>query len=215
MIEPGTELIVAKGGKAGKCNTKSRLATAGLPGEQKRLSLELKLVSDIALIGYPNSGKSTFLTQISSARPKIASYPFTTTSPILASLQFDDFTEPETLVIVEIPGLIKGSSQSKGLGSDFLRHAERAKVFIHLIDLGQHENRSPLSDYENLNQELKNYSDQIFKKQQILVATKIDLPGSENNFKKLKTSLNKKIYPVSALDGTGIKELLLVLKKLF
>lgn len=215
LIQPDTELIVAKGGKAGRGNTKSRLATVGLPGEQKRLFLELKLVCDIALIGYPNSGKSTFLAQICSARPKIASYPFTTTFPFLASLQFDDFTEPETLAMVEIPGLTKGSSQGRGLGLDFLRHAERARVFIHLIDLAQHENRSPLTDYDNLNQELKNYSDQIAKKQQVLVANKIDLPGAEDSLAKFCAQTGKKVYPISALTGTGIEELLDHLRSFF
>ena len=209
LKESGEESVVAKGGEGGKGNTGTKIATDGLPGEERHLSLELRLVVDIGIIGYPNCGKSTFLTRISSAKPKIATYPFTTVSPFLAALEFSDFEEPHSLVLVEIPGLIKGSHQGKGLGAQFLRHAERAKVLIHLIDMAAHQKgRDPVEDYCNLNQELEFYSAKLAQKFQILVANKMDLPEAKSNFSNFSSKVKKKIYPVSALLGTGIEELL-------
>ena len=215
LIEPDAELVVARGGQAGKGNTRTTLATAGLPAEEKRLSLELKLVADIALVGYPNCGKSTFLSKISSARPKIAAYPFTTTSPYLATLQFSDFEQPDSLAIVEIPGLIKGSDQGKGLGTQFLRHAERAKMFIHLIDMAAQETRNPFEDFQALNYELKLRNPALLDKPQILVANKMDLPEAKPNLKKFIAQLRQKVYPVSALKAEGYEELLNDIKRYF
>jgi len=215
LIEPEAELAVARGGQPGKGNTRNALATAGLPAEEKHLSLELKFVADVALVGYPNCGKSTLLSKISSARPKIAAYPFTTTSPYLATLQFSDFEQPDSLAIVEIPGLIKGSGQGKGLGAQFLRHAERAKVFIHLIDMAAQEARDPFEDFQALNHELKLYNQALLDKPQILVANKMELPEAKVNLKKFTAQLRQRVYPVSALEAEGHEELLDVLKKYF
>lgn len=208
LAESDETLLAARGGEGGKGNTKIKLATDGSSGEEKHLLLELKLVADIALVGYPNAGKSTFLTKVSSARPKIDSYPFTTVSPILGVLKFSDFEEPSALSIVEIPGLIKGSGEGKGLGAQFLRHAERTKVLIHLIDMGAQEGRNSLQDYQNLNQELKSYSQKLFNKPQILVANKMDLPNAENNLRGFCAKVKKSIYPISAKEGRGIEQLL-------
>ena len=215
LAESDEELVAARGGEGGKGNTKIKSATVGSSGEEKHLSLELKLVSDIALVGYPNAGKSTFLTKISSARPKIGSYPFTTVSPILGVLEFSDFEEPSALSIVEIPALIKGSGEGRGLGAQFLRHTERAKLLIHLIDMGAQEGRDPFQDYQNLNQELKFYSQKLFNKLQILVANKMDLPNAEINLRDFSAKVKKKIYPISAMAAKGIKELLDVLRTHF
>ena len=215
LAELDEELAAARGGEGGKGNTKIKSATIGSSGEEKHLSLELKLVSDIALVGYPNAGKSTFLTKISSARPKIGSYPFTTVSPILGVLEFSDFEEPSTLSIIEIPGLIKGSGEGRGLGAQFLRHTERAKLLIHLIDMGAQEGRDPFQDYQNLNQELEFYSQELFNKLQILVANKMDLPNAEINLRDFSAKVKKKIYPISSMAAKGIKELLDVLRTHF
>ncbi len=217
LAESDEELVAARGGEGGKGNTKIKSATVGSSGEERHLLLELKLAADIALVGYPNAGKSTFLTKISSARPKIGSYPFTTVSPVLGVLEFSDFKEPSALSIVEIPGLIKGSGEGRGLGAQFLRHTERAKLLIHLIDMGAQEGRDPFQDYQNLNQEVKFYSQKLFNKLQILVANKMDLPNAEINLRNFSAKVKKKIYPISAMaaKGKGIKELLDVLRTHF
>jgi len=215
LAEPDGELVVARAGEGGKGNAKVKPATSGLPGEERHLSLELKLVADIGLIGYPNTGKSTFLARISSARPKTASYPFTTSSPFLGALELSDFDEVPALIIVEIPGLIKGSTRGKGLGAQFLRHAERTRVLIHLIDMAAEEGRDPFEDYRNLNQELKSYNQRLFNKPQILVANKMDLPKAEINLRNFSSRADKKIWPISAKECAGIKELLDCIKNYF
>ncbi len=215
LIETDEEVVVAKGGEGGKGNTKTKAATAGLPGEEKHLSLELKLVAGIGLIGYPNAGKSTFLSKVTSARPKIAAYPFTSLSPFLGMLEFADFAQPHSLAIVEIPALIKGSCEGKGLGTQFLRHTERAAILIHLIDMAAYEGRNPVEDYYNLNQEIKLYSPHLAKKTQILVANKMDLPQADANLSSFSSKVKKKVYPISALTGEGIEELLNHLRSYF
>lgn len=207
LIEPNEEVLVTKAGEGGKSNSKAKPATLGGPGEEKHLSLELKLITEVGIIGYPNAGKSTFLSKITSARPKIASYPFTTVSPFLGVLNFEDFEEPAYLTIAEIPALVKGSHEGKGLGSEFLRHAERAKILIHLIDMAAQERPDPFEDYSNLNQELRCFSPQLGKKTQILVANKMDLSGAEANLNRFSAKVKEKVYRISALDGTGIEEL--------
>lgn len=202
------EFVVAKGGEGGKGNARTRSATAGLPGEQRYLALELKLRVDIGIIGYPNAGKSSLLTKLSSAKPKVAAYPFTTTSPFLAALVFYDFVEPSNLTLVEIPGIIKGSNGGKGLGAKSLRHTERAKLLIHLIDISGQDQRDPVEDYQDLNQELESYNPALLQKPQILVANKMDLPQARQGLEDFTSKIQKKIYPISALNGTGVEELL-------
>ena len=205
LLGTDEELVVVKGGRGGKGNTRTKSATAGSPGEQRHLCLELKLVADVGIIGYPNAGKSSLLARISCARPKIASYPFTTVSPFLGVI---DFEEQAGLTLVEIPGLIEGSHQGKGLGAQFLRHAERARILIHLIDMAAQEGRDPFSDYSNLNQELKNHKPQLASKTQILAPNKMDLPEAKHNLSAFLAKVKKKVYPISALNGQGIEQLL-------
>lgn len=207
LIAPDEELVVARGGGGGRGNTRGAEATAGFPGEEKELFLELKLVADVAIVGCPNSGKSTLLTEITEARPKIAGYPFTTVSPFLGVVEFPDFIEPSILTIVEIPALIKDSHRGKGLGNKFLRHTERARVLIHIIDMADQQD-GPLKNYQTLNQELKTFNQRLINKPQIAVANKMDLPQAESNIRNFSPKIKEKVYPVSALEGVGIKELL-------
>ncbi|NQS99939.1 MAG: Obg family GTPase CgtA [Candidatus Omnitrophica bacterium] len=213
--ESEEDLRVAYGGAGGRGNTKARPATAGSPGERRELLLELKLVADIGLVGSPNAGKSTFLTKISSARPKIASFPFTTTTPFRAVLKFSDFSEPSALTIVEIPGLIKGADQGRGLGAQFLRHLARPKILVHLIDMAGKSGQEAFGDYQDLNQELKNFDQELINKPQVLVANKMDQPLAKNNLKDFSARLKKQIYPISALSGDGIEELVAHLRSFF
>ncbi|HOK56432.1 MAG TPA: GTPase ObgE [bacterium] len=209
LVNEGDTVIVAKGGKGGLGNThfKSstnqapRIATKGEPGEEKVIKLELKLIADVGIIGYPNSGKSTLLSKISKAKPKIADYPFTTLEPNLGLVDLGDF---RSFVVADIPGLIEGASKGKGLGIKFLKHIERTKILIHLLDLSEN---GIINRYQNIRKELKNYSDKLVEKKEIVVGNKIDLEESKKNI-KLATDYFKEIYFISALKGEGIKELL-------
>jgi GTP-binding protein len=207
LQEPGAEFIVVRGGQGGRGNTRVKEATPGLPGEERHLLLELKLVTDIGIIGYPNVGKSALLARISSARPKIAAFPFTTTSPVLGTLKFSEFEEPSVLKVLEVPGLMKGADQGKGLGAQFLRHIERTGVLIHLIDMSAQEGRIPFDDYQSVNQELALYNQDLADKPQILVANKMDLPGAKSKLKDFSAKVKKDVYPISAATGEGIEEL--------
>ncbi|MGC8977108.1 MAG: GTPase ObgE [Candidatus Ratteibacteria bacterium] len=209
LLKEGDEIVVAKGGKGGLGNThfKSstnqapRIATKGEYGEEKIIKLELKLIADVGIIGYPNSGKSTLLSKISNARPKIADYPFTTIEPNLGLVDLGDY---RSFVVADIPGLIEGASIGKGLGIKFLKHIERTKIIIHLIDMSQND---IINRYESLRNELKNYSSELVKKREIIVGNKIDLEKSKKNIDKAKNYF-KEIYFISAIRGDGIKELL-------
>jgi len=206
LVRPGDRVIIARGGAGGRGNSRGRGATAGDPGEEKTLRLELKLMADVGIVGYPNAGKSTLISKISSARPKIASYPFTTKEPILGVVKL---YEGSSIVVADIPGLIDGAHNGKGLGHQFLRHIERTKLLVHLIDIAACDCRDPYADYENLNSELKLYSKELAKKPQIIVLNKIDCAQAKGNVAAFKKHLpKKKIFLISALTGTGVKELL-------
>lgn len=206
LIKSGDHVIIAKGGAGGKGNSKGRSAEAGSIGDEKEVILELKLIADVGIVGYPNAGKSTLISSISSARPKIADYPFTTKAPVLGVVKLHG---GHTLIAAEIPGLIEGAHLGKGLGDRFLRHVERTKVLIHLVDISAWEGRDPYKDYINLNKELRLYSSELVKKPQFIALNKIDLDQSKENIKKFKKHLRgKKIFPISAVTGEGIKELL-------
>jgi GTP-binding protein len=203
------ELMVARGGKGGQGNRKNREVSPGEPGEEKELILDLKLIADVGVVGFPNAGKSTLIASVSNARPKIAAYPFTTKSPVLGVVgKFD-----ESFVIADIPGLIEGSSKGRGLGDRFLRHIERTKVLIHLIDMAGVEGRDPVLDYKTINQELKEYSGEVVKKRQIIVANKMDLETSALNLERFKKIVKKKVYPISALEKTGLEELIAAIRE--
>ena len=179
FTQPGERFIVARGGKGGKGNARFATSThqaptehePGRPGEEKRLRLELKLLADVGLVGFPNAGKSTLISRISAARPKIADYPFTTLEPNLGVVQFDDF---RSFVVADIPGLIEGAHLGHGLGVQFLRHIERTRLLAHLVDVSEASGRDPVEDFETVMQELASFSDDLVKKPMILVATKMD-----------------------------------------
>ncbi|MBU1124727.1 MAG: GTPase ObgE [Candidatus Omnitrophica bacterium] len=204
LTQPGQELVVARGGKGGLGNRYRREATKGEKGEEKELLFNLKLIAEVGVIGFPNVGKSTLIAAVSNAQPKIAAYPFTTKSPVLGVVR----GQKKDFVIADIPGLIEGASQGRGLGDMFLRHVERTKILIHMVDMAGFEGRDPLKDYRAINQELKAYSPAVAKKTQILVANKMDLEGAEVKLASFKKEVKKKIYPISALKRQGLEELI-------
>ncbi len=203
LVKVGDHVIVAKGGDGGKGNSRGHDSTPGMPGEEKTLILELKLIADACIMGYPNAGKSTLISKISSARPKIANYPFTTREPVLGVVKLH---EDCAIVIADIPGLIEGAHRGKGLGDKFLRHIERTKVLIHLVDVSAFEGRDPYEDYLKLNRELKLYSKELAKKPQVIALNKADITGAEENGKSFKRHIRgRKVFLISALAGTGLK----------
>jgi len=198
------EVIVAYGGKVGLGNQHRNQATQGGPGEEKELLLDLKIIADVGVIGFPNAGKSTLISSITNAHPKVAAYPFTTKFPVLGVVKSED----SSFVIADIPGLIEGSSEGKGLGDKFLRHIERTKILLHLIDMAGVDGRDPIEDYKIINRELKNYSPEVYKKSQIIVANKMDLENSAQNLSRFKKAVKKKVFTISALKKEGLEELI-------
>ena len=213
LTQAGQIICVAKGGRGGRGNsafktsrnTAPRLAEKGEPGQSVTLDLELKLIADIGLAGFPNAGKSTFLSHISAARPKIADYPFTTLSPNLGVIQFGG----KSYVVADIPGLIEGAHEGKGLGDEFLRHVQRTKILIHIVDVSGFENRTAYQNYKIVNGELSKYSKTLAKKPMIVAVNKMDVTGADSLFAAFKRRLKgRRIYPISAVTGQGIKELI-------
>jgi GTP-binding protein len=214
LTASGQRLTVCKGGRGGRGNThfknsinqSPRTAEKGEPGEEKRLRLELKLIADIGIVGVPNAGKSTLLSVLTNARPKIAAYPFTTLEPNLGVANVDEET---TVVLADIPGLIEGASQGAGLGHDFLRHIQRTRVLIHLLD---GLSADPLADFSQINSELALFDPNLAKKPQIVALNKIDQPEVQECWPKIQKELKKRGYAamkISALARTGVHELLL------
>lgn len=209
------EVVVARGGRGGRGNAKfssSRnraptFAELGEPGESRRLLLELKLLADVGLVGYPSVGKSSLIACVSAARPEIAEYHFTTITPVLGVVRVD---EERSFVMADIPGLIEGAADGAGLGHDFLRHVERTKVLLHVVDASGIEGRDPVEDYHRINQELKKYSAKLARRQQILVANKMDLPGAKENYPRLEALAAQEGIPllaVSAATREGLERL--------
>jgi len=206
LIKNGDSVVIARGGFGGRGNSRNRPATAGMPGEEKRVVLELKLIADVGIVGYPNAGKSTLISKISSARPKIAGYPFTTKVPVLGVVKIHG---DERLVFAEVPGLIEGAHLGRGLGDRFLRHVERTKTLIHLIDISGFEGRDPYRDYVSLNKELSLYSKELMKKPHVIALNKCDIEGAKENVKRFKKHIRgKSVFVMSAVTGEGVKELL-------
>ncbi len=221
FTEAGQRFMIAKGGKGGWGNahfaTPTRRAPKfhyqGRPGEEKELQLELKLIADVGLAGFPNAGKSTFISVISAAKPKIADYPFTTLEPNLGVVDMGDF---KTFVVADIPGLIEGASEGAGLGDRFLRHVERTKLILHLVDVSSLSGRDPVEDYEIINRELANYSEDLATRPQIVVATKIDALDEPERLEKLKKRAKKDRKPffaISSVTRTGLDELVFATAK--
>lgn len=204
LNENGQRVIVVRGGKGGRANSKFREAQPGDPGEVRDVVLELKLIAEIGIVGYPNSGKSTLIACVSNTRPKVAMYPFTTKQPMLGVIARED----KDFIIADIPGLIKGASAGRGLGHQFLRHIERTRILLHLVDMGGVDGRDPVKDYESINEELGLYNKRLLKKPQIIACNKMDLPKSADNLKKFKEKIRKPVYPISALHKEGLEELL-------
>ncbi|MCX7927107.1 MAG: GTPase ObgE [Candidatus Omnitrophica bacterium] len=205
----GQEIVVARGGEGGRGNQKNRQVTCGQPGETRTILLDLKLIADVGVVGFPNAGKSTLIAALSNATPKIAPYPFTTKTPILGVVGEGE----TTFIIADIPGLIEGSAQGKGLGDRFLRHIERTKILVHLIDMGGQSGRDPISDYKIINKELAAYSKEVAQKPQLIVANKMDLEQAEENLTRFKKTVRRKIIPISALNKTGLDDLIVQIRK--
>jgi GTP-binding protein len=219
LSQPGERLVVAKGGRGGlgnmnfatSTNQAPRHAEPGTPGEERDLVLELKLLADVGIIGFPNAGKSTLISRTSRARPKIADYPFTTLVPNLGVVGWRD----RSFVVADIPGLIEGAHAGAGLGHQFLRHVERCRVLVHLVDgAPQEEGRSPRADLDAVNRELALYSPVLAEKPQIVAVNKIDVPEARRGAAALKRALARRkrgphdVAPISAVTGEGIDALL-------
>lgn len=216
LTEDGQEYVCAKGGRGGKgnacyvtsTNRAPTFAEKGEPGENRWLKLELKLLADVGLVGYPSVGKSSIIAQVSAARPEIAAYHFTTLTPVLGVVRLD---ENRSFVLADIPGLIEGAHDGVGLGHDFLRHVERTKVLLHIVDVAAVDGRDPIDDFEKINYELKEYSERLARRKQIVVANKMDLPEAQENFARLKEYVEGKgmeILQASAATGEGLRELM-------
>ncbi|MGH7197390.1 MAG: Obg family GTPase CgtA [Candidatus Omnitrophota bacterium] len=201
----GASVTACRGGAGGRGNNKKEAATPGDPGEEKEILLKLKLIADIGIVGFPNAGKSTLISRISNAKSKIAAYPFTTKNPMLGVVKFDD---GQAKVVADIPGIIEGAHEGRGLGLEFLKHIERTRVLLHLIDFAAVDGRDPVSDFHGLNTELASYSRALADKPQILVANKMDVPQARENLKKFAKKVKKEVFPISAATGEGVKELL-------
>ena len=215
LISPGQEVVVARGGKGGKGNAAFKTSTNQSPdyaeegekGEEKWVELELKLIADIGIVGFPNAGKSTLISVLTKAKPKVADYPFTTLSPVLGVMHVD---YGESIVLADIPGLIEGASKGQGLGHQFLRHIERTKALIHLIDISDFRERDPIEAFEIINREMEKYSPELVKKPQIVVGNKIDILSDRSEIEKLKKYFESKGYkfvPVSLVTLEGIDKL--------
>ncbi|MEK6690333.1 MAG: GTPase ObgE [Nitrospirota bacterium] len=216
LTEEGMEVIAVKGGRGGKGNAffvtstrqAPRFAQPGEEGEEKWLLLELKLIADVGLIGMPNSGKSTLISAISSARPKIADYPFTTLSPVLGVVRHGDL---KSFVVADIPGLIEGAHKGAGLGFQFLRHVERTSILAHLVDVSEDSPGDPIENFKIINRELGLYDPSLVERHQVVVANKIDVMGKGDKLPRLKKFCEEsgyRIFPISAITGKGINDLL-------
>jgi len=215
LTEPGTRMLFLKGGQGGRGNARfctstnraPRHAQPGMPGESKTLRLELKLLADVGLVGLPNAGKSTLISVVSAAKPKVADYPFTTLVPNLGVVRYGGY---KSLVMADIPGLIEGASEGHGLGTRFLRHVERTDLFLHLVDLSFMQEGDALDNFQLINNELNRYDAALAQKPQIVVVTKIDIPEVREQADRIKTHFEACGYPtfmISAVTGEGVREL--------
>lgn len=214
LTKHGQTLLVAKGGRGGRgnihfANSKNsapEIAENGEPGEFRTLRLELKMIADVGLVGFPSVGKSTLLSVVTAAKPKIASYQFTTLTPNLGMVQLDDGRD---FSMADLPGLIEGAANGVGLGIQFLRHVERTKVILHLVEMDPDNGRDPFDDYQVVRKELESYDEKVEAKPEIIVATKMDLPGSNDRLAQFKKDLgDKEVFPISSLTHDGVFQLM-------
>jgi GTP-binding protein len=216
LAAAGQTFVAARGGIGGKGNAHfktsthqtPRFAQEGMEGEERALLLELKLLADVGLVGFPNAGKSTFISRVSAARPKIADYPFTTLTPHLGVVKYKD---SPAFVVADIPGLIAGAHEGAGMGIQFLRHVERTRVLVHLIDISEETHTSAWKNFTAINRELKSYNPQLLEKEQLVCLNKIDLPAVREKVKKTVAQFSKKgimLHPFSAATGEGLQDIL-------
>lgn len=218
LVAHGQRAVIAKAGRGGRGNKRfatpanpaPELSENGEPGQERNVQLELKVLADVGLVGFPSVGKSTLLSVVSAARPKIAAYHFTTIVPNLGMV---DAGDGRSFVMADLPGLIEGASQGVGLGHQFLRHIERTRVIVHVIDMSGSEGRVPYEDYMAINNELEQYNLRLIERPQIIVANKMDMPDAEENLNEFKTKIAEDIlvFPISAVTKTGLRELLLAI----
>lgn len=215
FTKPGERFVVARGGRGGKGNARFATSThqaptehePGKPGEERRLRLELKLLADVGLVGFPNAGKSTLISRISAARPKIADYPFTTLEPHLGVVQMDDF---RSYVVADIPGLIEGAHLGHGLGIQFLRHIERTRLLVHLVDVSEASGRDPVHDFDTVMQELASFSEELAHKPMIVAASKMDAaqdPARVAALREYVRGLGLDFFEISSVTGQGLDRL--------
>lgn len=215
LVMHGQEAVIVQGGKGGRGNIRfanprnpaPNLSENGEPGEERNIRLELKVIADVGLVGFPSVGKSTLLSVISAARPKIADYHFTTLSPNLGVVDTED---GRSFVMADLPGLIEGAHEGVGLGHQFLRHIERTRLIVHIIDMASIEGRSPYEDFVTINEELQAYDKSLGEKQQIIVANKMDMPDAQSHLDKFREQLadDMEVYPISTVTKVGINKLL-------
>ena len=218
LIKNGQEIIVSYGGRGGRGNvtlaTKSNPCPSycekGEPGENRKIKVELRMLADVGLVGLPSVGKSTILSKVTNANPKIASYHFTTLSPNLGVVSNNNYA----YTIADLPGLIEGASTGLGLGHKFLKHIERTKIIAHIIDMSGIEGRNPYEDYLTIRKELEDFSPKLLTKPEIIIANKMDIPSSKENLEEFKKKINAPIYEVSALNNEGLNDVLKVLEEL-
>jgi GTPase len=216
LVDEGQRVLVAQGGHGGRGNARfvsstnraPRRTEAGVKGQHRLLHLQLKLIADVGLIGFPNAGKSTLISRISAARPKIADYPFTTLTPNLGVVSLSG---DRSFVVADVPGLIEGAHQGHGLGDQFLKHIERTKVLVHLVDVSSETGRDPVDDFEIIRKELKSYSAEVFSKPQLTVANKLDAVDDPDRLKRLEAHVKRKklkLLKISGASGEGVPALL-------
>ncbi|SFL68652.1 GTPase ObgE [Pelosinus propionicus] len=216
LTKVGQQAVIVKGGRGGRGNARfvnsvNRAPTFsenGAPGAERFLQLELKLLADVGLVGYPSVGKSSIISVVSAAKPEVAAYHFTTLTPVLGVVSLD---EGHSFVLADIPGLIEGANEGIGLGHDFLRHIERTKVILHVLDVSGLEGRDPIDDYNKINNELKLYNEKLATRPQLIVANKMDLAEAKENYPRVAEYMKKlghELYPVSAATGEGLPELM-------
>ncbi|MBO8163837.1 MAG: GTPase ObgE [Brevibacillus sp.] len=214
LTEHGQRAIIARGGRGGRGNIRfatpanpaPHIAENGEPGEERNILLELKLIADVGLVGYPSVGKSTLLASVTAARPKIGAYHFTTLVPNLGVVDLGE----RSFVLADLPGLIEGAHEGVGLGHQFLRHVERTRLIIHVLDMAGSEGRDPYEDYLQINEELKLYNVKLEERPQIVAANKMDLPEAEENLKRFREKVpDVELYPISAATRQGVRELML------
>lgn len=214
LKEKDQQVVVAQGGRGGRGNTAFKtiqnpcpsFSENGEPGETKLIKVELKLLADVGLVGLPSVGKSTFLSKVTKAKPKIADYHFTTLSPNLGVCKTLD---GRSYVIADLPGLIEGASEGIGLGDKFLRHIERTKVIAHIIDMSGIEGRDPYDDFVTINEELKKFSSKLVEKPMVIIANKMDMPNSKDNLEEFKKKVDAPIYEISAINSNGLDDVLI------